>query len=142
MKVLWEELHSHRPILSCTCPHKCRCDALRVTTNYRVENQIIQFLTGLSDQFIAVKTQLLLLDPLASLNNVFSLVLQEESSNTSLPYIPSLEDRNVLVNASDAMEPQGCGKGSFHKLHQYSGLFTIDTIILLIYVIKSMSTLM
>jgi hypothetical protein len=40
MKVMWEELHSHRPLPNCTYPHQCRCDALRVTKTYRSENQI------------------------------------------------------------------------------------------------------
>ena len=114
MKALWEELHSHRPLPNCTCPHQCRCVALRVTKE-RVEDQIIQFLTGLNDQFSVVKTQVLLLDPLPSLNKVFSLVIQEESNNVSAPSLPSIEDSSVLVNASDARRLQGRGKGLFNK---------------------------
>ena len=109
MKALWEELHSQCPLSNCTCPHKCRCDALRVTKTYRSEDQIIQFLTGLNEQFSVVKTQVLLMDPLPTLNKVFSLVLQEESNNTSLSSIPSLAEDNVLVNAYDAKKPQERG---------------------------------
>jgi len=81
LKALWEELHSHRPLPNCTCPVQCRCAAMRVNKEYRIEDQIIQFLTGLNDQFSVVKTQVLLLYPLPSLNKVFSLVIQEESNN-------------------------------------------------------------
>jgi hypothetical protein len=56
------------------------------------------------------------MDPLPTLNKVFSLVLQEESSNTSFPSILSLVEDNVLVNAYDAKKPQGRGRGSFIKL--------------------------
>ena len=112
LKALWEELHSHRHLPNCTCPVQCRCDAMRVNKEYRIEDQIIQFLTGLNDQFSVVKTQVLLLDPLPSLNKVFFLVIQEESNNV---LAPSLEEGSVLVNASDARRPQGRGRGSINK---------------------------
>jgi hypothetical protein len=115
LKALWEELHSHRPLPNCTCPVQCRCAAMRVNKEYRIEDQIIQFLTGLNDQFSVVKTQVLLLDPLPSLNKVFSLVIQEESNNVLAPSLPTLEEGSVLVNASDARRPQGRGRGSSTK---------------------------
>jgi len=49
--------------------------------NYHLEDQVIQFLTGLNDQFAIVKTQVLMVDPLPSINKVYSLVVQEESNN-------------------------------------------------------------
>lgn len=64
MKTLWEELNSHRPMPHCTCPHPCRCTAMREARCYRLEDQVIQFLTGLNDQFNVVKTQVLMPDPL------------------------------------------------------------------------------
>lgn len=88
---------------------------MRVNKEYRVEDQIIQFLTGLNDQFSVVKTQVLLLDSLPSLNKVFSLVIQEESNNVSAPSLPSIEEGSALVNVSDARRPQGRGRGSFTK---------------------------
>ena len=115
LKALWEELYSHRPLTNCTCPIQCRCAAMRVNKEYRIEDQIIQFLTGLDDQFSVVKTQVLLLDPLPSLNKVFSFIIQEESNNVLAPSLPFLEEGYVLVNASDARRPQGRGRGSFNK---------------------------
>jgi hypothetical protein len=62
MRSLWDELNSHRPIPNCTCIHLCICDSVHVAKNYRTEDQIIQFLTGLNDSFSVVKTQILLMD--------------------------------------------------------------------------------
>ncbi|MCI07246.1 integrase catalytic region, partial [Trifolium medium] len=45
MKALWEELHSHHLIPSCTCVHQCRCAAMRDARNFYLEDQVIQFLT-------------------------------------------------------------------------------------------------
>ncbi|CAJ2649735.1 unnamed protein product [Trifolium pratense] len=106
MKSLWEELNSHRPIPNCTCMHQCRCPALQLVRNYRLEVQVIQFLTGLRDQFSVVKTQVLLMDPLPSLNKVYSLVIQEEQS---LPSTVVNDESSSLINA--AYKPQFRGKG-------------------------------
>jgi len=74
MKSLWEELSLHRPIPNCVCVHQCRCIASRIVETHRNEDQIMQFLTGLNDQFFVVRTKVLLLDLLPSLNKVYSLV--------------------------------------------------------------------
>jgi len=88
---------------------------MRDNKEYRIEDQIIQFLTGLNDQFSVVKTQVLLLDHLPSLNKVFSLVIQEESNNVLSPSLPYIEEGFAFVNALDARRPQGRGRGSFNK---------------------------
>jgi len=80
MKALWEELHSHRPLPNCHCPFQCKCDDVRVPKTYRVEDQIIQFLIGINDQFSVVKTQVLLMDHLPSLNKVFSLSFKKKAT--------------------------------------------------------------
>lgn len=67
---LWEQLNSHRPLPNFSCIHQCRCDASRIAHVYRIEGQIIQFLTCLNEKFSVVKTQILLMDPLPSLNKV------------------------------------------------------------------------
>jgi len=59
----------------CTCPHPCRCEFMRSAHNFRLEDQIIQFLTGLNDNFGVVKAQVLLMDPLPSINKLYSLVV-------------------------------------------------------------------
>jgi CRISPR/Cas system-associated endonuclease Cas3-HD len=92
MKALWEELSSQRPIPNCSCIHPCRCAASRVAKVHRNEDQIMQFLTGLNDQFSVVRTQVLLLDPLPSLNKVYSLVVQEESNNASITQLSVSDD--------------------------------------------------
>ncbi|KEH29684.1 hypothetical protein MTR_4g048330 [Medicago truncatula] len=109
MKSLWEELNSHRPMHVCTCPYPCRCESMRAAREFRMEDQVIQFLTGLHDNFSVVKTQVLLMDPLPSINKVYSMVVQEESNNTAPPPI-SIEDSSILVNALDARKLYGRGK--------------------------------
>ena len=108
-KSLWEELNSHRPMPMCTYPYPCRCESMCAARNFRMEDQVIQFLTGLNDTFLVFKTQVLLIDTLPSINKVYSMVVQEESNNTAPSSVP-MEDSSILVNASDARKPYGHGK--------------------------------
>ena len=39
---------------------------------------VLQFLMGLNDSFFVVRAQILLMDPIPSVNKVFSLIIQEE----------------------------------------------------------------
>lgn len=106
LRGLWEELNSHRPIPSCTCAQQCRCDAMRSAREFRLEDQIIQYLTGLNEKFSVIKTQDLLLDPLPSINKVYSMVVQEESNNIFVLSQPdsnsTIDEANRLVNAYDS----------------------------------------
>jgi hypothetical protein len=125
MRSLWEELNSHRPMPHCTCMHQCRCEAMRAARNYRTEDQIIQFLSGLNEKISVVKTQVLLMDPLPTINKVYSLVVQEESNfAVSNPMASTSDESNVLVNASDSKKqfnrgksPMTSGKGKGDTRH-------------------------
>jgi len=90
---------------------------MRSAREFRLEDQVIQFLTGLNDNFGVVKIQVLLLNPLPSINKVYSLVVQEESNNHGVHISSSIEDSNILVNAYEVRKPSfGRGKpntGSF-----------------------------
>ena len=110
MRTLWENLNSHRPMPHCTCPHPCRCAAMREARNFHIEDQIIQFLTGMNDKFAVIKTQVLMMDPLPSINRVYALIIQEESNNNSVA--SSVDEQISLVNASDSRNrSQGRGRG-------------------------------
>jgi len=78
LKVLWEELDFFIPIPSCTCETKCSCDVIKIITSYRESEHVMSFLKGLGDVYMNVKTQILLMDPLPSINRVFSLVQQHD----------------------------------------------------------------
>ncbi|GAU33433.1 hypothetical protein TSUD_380690 [Trifolium subterraneum] len=73
---------------------------------------VIQFLTGLNDTFSVVKTQVLLMDPLPSLNKVYSLVIQEESNH--LP-VAVTDDASSLINATQRNPFRGKGPSTSGK---------------------------
>ncbi|OMO54213.1 Integrase, catalytic core [Corchorus capsularis] len=62
---------------------------------FHENDQVIVFIKGLSDLYASVKTQILLMDPLPSLNKAYSLVIQQERS--SMIYVPNVADINVMA---------------------------------------------
>ncbi|XP_057984436.1 uncharacterized protein LOC131169285 [Hevea brasiliensis] len=95
LKILWNELENFRPIPSCTCVTRCSCDALVTVKVYRQNDYVIRFLKGLNEQYDHVKSQIMLMDPLPSINKVFSLVIQQERQ-----LFPIILDSKILVSES------------------------------------------
>lgn len=78
--------------------------------------------------FSVVKTQILFLETLPSINIIYSLVAQEESN-----MIPTsnIEASSLLANAFDAKRGRGRGRDSFGKInfnfaHIATNMDTID----------------
>lgn len=112
MKALWDKLNVHRLIPSCTYYQGCRCEAMRLARSYILENQAIQFLTGLNEKNSVVKTQVLMLETLPSINKTYSLVAQEESNMSPSA---TLDTSNIMANALDTRRSYGQGRGSINK---------------------------
>ncbi|KAK4278257.1 hypothetical protein QN277_016124 [Acacia crassicarpa] len=68
IKIIWDELLNFRPIADCSCSSK----------EYFRQDYVIRFLKGLNDRFANVRSQILLMDPLPSINKAFSLIVQQE----------------------------------------------------------------
>ncbi|KAL4598881.1 hypothetical protein ACB092_11G089100 [Castanea dentata] len=66
-----------RPFRLCTCG-KCVCGINQRLANLQAKESVMKFLMGLSESFSQVKTQILLMDPLPSINKAYSLFIQEE----------------------------------------------------------------
>ncbi|KAB5512286.1 hypothetical protein DKX38_029314 [Salix brachista] len=62
LKGLWDELTNYRPI------PECSCGALKTTLDHYHQDYIFQFLMGLNDSFAQIRGQILLIDPLPSIN--------------------------------------------------------------------------
>ena len=78
LKILWDELDLFCLLSTYSCASKCTCNSLVNVSKYKAQDQIIKFLRGLNDNYSTVRTQILLMDPLPSLNKVCSLVTQQE----------------------------------------------------------------
>ena len=59
----------------------------------------MQFLMGLNDVYSSVRSQILLMDPLPSVNKAYSLILQDESQR--LLQMPQLLETSALLAKTD-----------------------------------------
>lgn len=85
LKGLWDKLMNFKPQPVCKCDPACTCGVIKSLMDYHNQEQIIQFLSGLNDSYSATREQLLLLDPLPSLNKVYAMVLTQERQ-TGFPF--------------------------------------------------------
>ncbi|KAL0441230.1 UNVERIFIED_CONTAM: hypothetical protein Sradi_0061900 [Sesamum radiatum] len=72
LKRLWDELAFHKPI------PQCECGASKILADMNLSNQLMQFLMGLHESFDHVRNQILLMEPLPSVNKAYSMVLRVE----------------------------------------------------------------
>ncbi|GAU44958.1 hypothetical protein TSUD_28930 [Trifolium subterraneum] len=103
LKLLWEELELYLPIPTCTCRVRCSCEAMRDARHNHVVLHTIRFLTGLNENFSVVKSQILLMEPLPTLNKVFSMVIQHERQG----HFPLVDESKISVNATKYSKPSG-----------------------------------
>lgn len=83
LKTLWEELEALRPTPVCSCNSTCTCNLSQSFQKYKDSEYVICFIKGLNDSYSAVKTQILMLEPLPSISKAFALVTQQERKNAS-----------------------------------------------------------
>jgi len=74
---------------------------MRNARHFHTLNYAIRFLTGLNENFSVVKSQILLMDPLPSMNKIFSMVIQHERQGN---YVVG-DDSKALINVVDYKRP-------------------------------------
>lgn len=72
LKKLWDEIGSLVPLPVCTC------GASKALAEMDMNGKLIQFLMGLNDTYDHVRSQILLMDPLPSVNKAYSMILRVE----------------------------------------------------------------
>uniref|UniRef100_A0A2N9FGR6 CCHC-type domain-containing protein n=1 Tax=Fagus sylvatica TaxID=28930 RepID=A0A2N9FGR6_FAGSY len=110
LKGFWDEFLNYRPIPGCTCGAKCTCGLSKTLMEYQHYDYVHSFLMGLNDSFSQVRGQILLMEPLPSINKVFSLVQNDEKQRgvglLPLPIgMPTVES-TALVSRMDNSMPQ------------------------------------
>lgn len=72
LTALWNELDMILP------PLNCMCGARNVAVKREENQKLMQFLNGLNDGYESVRSQVLFLDPLPSVDRAYSMILQVE----------------------------------------------------------------
>ena len=77
MKTLWEGLNDASPLLYCTC-NKCTCGLSQRLVLKQQEQRILQFMMRLTEAFSLVRSNVLMMQPLPNISQVYRLFAQEE----------------------------------------------------------------
>ncbi|XP_057543533.1 uncharacterized protein LOC130821771 [Amaranthus tricolor] len=72
IKRIWDEIHSVYPLPSCIC------NLTQKIHKMQQEQRLIQFLMKLSDDFSNVRSNVLMMQPLPSVNQAYRLLVQEQ----------------------------------------------------------------
>ncbi|GAB4831251.1 hypothetical protein Ancab_040231 [Ancistrocladus abbreviatus] len=91
MKRLWDEYNNMISISPCTCGSSEAQDKIHQT------QQLIQFLMRLNEVYTAVRGNLLLMKPLPSISQAYSLLLEEERQRGTSNLAPILNDSAAFV---------------------------------------------
>lgn len=102
LKKLWDEINDFDALPSCKCTG-CKCGMNETLRKRRENDQVRKFLMGLEIYYANARSTILGIDPLPSLQNVYSRLVQEEEVRT-------LTQRQTEVAAPMAFSVKG---GSF-----------------------------
>ncbi|XP_010677719.1 uncharacterized protein LOC104893320 [Beta vulgaris subsp. vulgaris] len=80
LKKLWDEMQCLRVFPSCSCGvlKNCSCNFLKKVAEFEDEDKMMKFLLGLTSGFDNTVTNVLSMDPLPSINRVFSIAQEIE----------------------------------------------------------------
>lgn len=80
IKKVWDELQAKEGVSICTygAYNQCFCSLLKRMVEKEGTLKLMQFLMGLSDAFEYVRSNILLMDSLPTINHAFHMVLQIE----------------------------------------------------------------
>lgn len=113
MKRLWEELSTLHVKTQCKC--SCSCGAKENVFRAEQERRLIQFLMGLNETYTAVRGNILMMNPLPSLAQTFSLLVQDE------------KQREIKPNTQLFMESTALNMGNSGKMIMESGSFNASS---------------
>ncbi|XP_075095496.1 uncharacterized protein LOC142173749 [Nicotiana tabacum] len=115
LKKLWEELTTLNKRTQCSCD--CNCGAKKSMYIAEQDRRLIQFLMGLNEVYTVVRDIILMMNPLPSLAQTFSLLVQDEKQREIRPTNQlSIESTSLYVSASG----QGSFKTNFPANNNYN----------------------
>ncbi|XP_022852686.1 uncharacterized protein LOC111374264 [Olea europaea var. sylvestris] len=101
LKILLDELMNYESIPNCTC------GGLNVVVQNQQRDCVMKFLMGLNETYKEIKAQILLIKPFPNLNEVYSLVQQEEKRREISNPAPTNADSMALLSRRNFRERNG-----------------------------------
>lgn len=110
LKNLWDEYTALESVAGCKCG--CECGFIKLQEDREQRKRLLQFLMGLNDSFSTARGQILMMSPLPTIAQAFSLIKQDEKqkqgSYISLPFLGNVTEANARTgNLYQARPPTG-----------------------------------
>lgn len=120
LQILWDKFTNLNPLAVCVC--ECFCNIATTMSRKQETNLIICFLKVLIASFSNVKSQIMTMDPMATMNKVFSLLLQFEREFIVLEKDGHTQDiASFVIRRNNYQGYQGQGSRSFLQNRQNNG---------------------
>lgn len=114
LKILWDELENLKPTPSCTCAVVCTCAMCTAVKQFKDVEYVICFLKDLNECYSNVRSTILTMDPLPTINKAYAMVSQQET----LPPTPSPDSTAFVVAPGSS---QGRGQSAQSRGHGRNG---------------------
>ncbi|KAK9734593.1 hypothetical protein RND81_04G150400 [Saponaria officinalis] len=115
LKRIWEDIQELEGFPECSCGvvKTCSCNLLKRMVDADNKRKLVQFLMGVDPAYEAISQNLMTMDPLPSINQAFSRLVQAERQRRicSLSYAP--EDSNALAVYRDSQHFQAHTKQGY-----------------------------
>jgi len=96
MKRLWDELDDLSEVPICTCAPSCK--AIKKTTALADRQRLMHFLMHLNENYESIRGQILLLDPLSTVNKAYSMIQRVETQRNVTSNITA--NREIVANVT------------------------------------------
>ena len=94
---------------------QCTSGATKLVVEITIFNHLMQFLIGLNDSFDHIQNQIMLMDPLPSVNKAYSMVLKVEKQRwVQISFIDNTGNSAIYVRPQN-FKKDGVCRGNFKK---------------------------
>lgn len=125
---LWDELSCIVPVVACDC------DIGKIVAQDNLDDRVVQFLMGLNETYDSVVNQIMLMKPLPSIDNVYSMLLTAESQRDVNSNTTEKFDNSAMVARS--YTKQGYGRFSSNNNRDKPGSVRLVSIVMVQDMIK------
>ncbi|XP_009797574.1 uncharacterized protein [Nicotiana sylvestris] len=77
LKYLWDELDTLNTNVHCSC--NCNCGGKQKMIQFKDDERLIQFFMGLNETYTQARSNILMINPLPTVNHAYSLLMQHEN---------------------------------------------------------------
>ncbi|PHT72711.1 hypothetical protein T459_23496 [Capsicum annuum] len=129
LKKLWDELESLNHTICCT--YECTCQGKEKLEKSLKDQKLIKFLMGLNDAYAQERGNILMMNPLPTIDHAYSLLLQDENKREvsgELIFIIAVYVDDIFISADDVDEIQQI-QAFLHKEFKVKNLGEINYVL-------------